>query len=58
MSESAKIEWNEGDLRIVDVAENSAKIKLFDMDMNLNPESVDTVNIDVFSDDDLSLIHI
>jgi len=52
LSESAKIEWNEGDLRIVDVAENSAKIKLFDMDMNLNPESVDTVNIDVFSDDD------
>jgi len=52
LSESAKIEWNEGDLRIVDVAENSVKIKLFDMDMNLNPESVDTVNIDVFSDDD------
>jgi len=52
LSESAKIKWNEGDLRIVDVAENSVKIKLFDMDMNLNPESVDTVNIDVFSDDD------
>ena len=58
LSESAKIEWNEGDLRIVDVAENSAKIKLFDMDMNLNPESVDTVNIDVFSDDDSAGINL
>ena len=52
LSESVKIEWNEGDLRIVDVTENSAKVKLFDMDMNLNPESVDTVDIDVFSDND------
>ena len=52
LSESARIEWNLGDLRIVDVTKNSVKIKLFDMDMNLNPESVDTVNIDVFSDDD------
>ena len=52
LSESVKIEWNEGDLRIVDVTENSAKVKLFDMDMNLNPESIDTVDIDVFSDND------
>ena len=52
LSESARIQWNKGDLRIVDVKEDSVKIKLFDMDMNLNPESVDTVNIDVFSDDD------
>tara|TARA_B100000029_G_scaffold399251_1_gene397914 strand:+ start:117 stop:1298 length:1182 start_codon:yes stop_codon:yes gene_type:complete len=52
LSESAKIEWILGDLRIIDVTEDTVKIKLFDMDMNLNPESVDTVNIDVFSDDD------
>ena len=52
LSESVKIEWNLGDLRIIEVTEDSAKIKLFDMDMNLNPESVDTVNVDVFSDDD------
>ena len=30
LSESAKIEWNEGDLRITDVTEKFAKIKLFD----------------------------
>ena len=52
LSESAKIEWIVGDLRIVDVTEESAKIKLFERDMNLNPESIDTVNIEVFSEND------
>ena len=52
LSESAKIKWNVGDLRIVDVTEESAKIKLFERDMNLNPESIDTVNIEVFSEND------
>ena len=52
LSESAKIEWNIGDLRIIDVTDESAKIKLFERDMNLNPESIDTVNIKVFSDND------
>jgi hypothetical protein len=52
LSESAKIEWNIGDLRIVNVTEESAKIKLFERDMNLNPESIDTINIEVFSEDD------
>jgi hypothetical protein len=52
LSESAKIEWNVGDLRVVDVTEESAKIKLFERDMNLNPESIDTINIEVFSEND------
>ena len=52
LSASAKIKWNVGDLRIVDVTEESAKIKLFERDMNLNPESIDTVNIEVFSEND------
>ena len=58
LSESAKIQWNEGDLRIIDITEKSAKIKLFDRDMNLNPESVDTVNIDVYSDNDSAGINL
>ena len=52
LSESAEIKWNKGDLRIVEITEDSAKIKLFERDLNLNPESIDTVNVDVFSDDD------
>jgi len=52
LSESANIEWNLGDLQIIEVTEDTAKIKLLDMDMNLNPESIDTVDIDVFSDND------
>ena len=55
LSESAKIEWNVGDLRIVDVTEESAKIKLFERDMNLNPESIDTINIEVFSENDIAV---
>jgi hypothetical protein len=52
LTESAKIQWNEGDLRIIEISENFAKVKLFERDMNLNPESVDTVNINVFSEND------
>ncbi len=58
LSESAKISWNLGDLRIIEVTEDAAKIKLFDIDMNLNPESVDTVYVDVFSDDDVAGINL
>ncbi len=58
LSESAKIEWNEGDLRIVDVTEDSAKIKLFERDMNLNPESIDTINIEIFSEEDSAGINL
>ena len=58
LSESAKIQWNKGDLRIIDITEESAKVKLFDRDMNLNPESVDTVNIDVYSDNDSAGINL
>jgi len=58
LSESARIEWNKGDLEIIDVTEDSAKIKLIERDMNLNPESIDTVNIDVFSEDDIAGVSI
>ena len=58
LSESAKIQWNKGELQIIEVTEDSAKIKLFDIDMNLNPESVDTVNIDVFSENDSAGINL
>ena len=58
LSESAKIQWNKGDLRIIDITEDSVKVKLIDRDMNLNPESIDTVNIDVYSDNDSAGINL
>ena len=58
LSESAKIEWNIGDLQIIDVTEESAEIKLFDRDMNLNPENIDTININVFSENDKAGVNI
>ena len=39
LSESAKIEWNVGDLRIIDVTEESAKLK----------SDLDTENFKVFN---------
>ena len=58
LSESAEIEWNVGDLRIINITEKSAEIKLFERDMNLNPESIDTVNIEVFSENDNAGVNI
>ena len=52
LSESVKIEWNVGDLEIIDITEEAATIKLIERDMNLNPESIDTINIQVFSEND------
>ena len=58
LSESAKIQWNEGKLQIIDITKDSAKVKLSDRDMNLNPESIDTVNIDVYSENDSAGINL
>jgi len=52
LSESVKIEWNVGNLEIIDITEEAATIKLIERDMNLNPESIDTINIQVFSEND------
>ena len=52
LSESARIEWNIGDLEIIDITEEFVKIRLIERDMNLNPESIDTINIEVFSEND------
>ena len=55
ISKSAKISWNKGDV-IFDMSNyllnDSPKIQVTDIDMNLNPETLDKIPIHVFSDSD------
>jgi len=55
ISKSAKISWNEGNI-IFDMPNytpnESAKLQVADVDMNLNPETLDVIKVHVFSDSD------
>lgn len=55
ITKSAKISWNEGNI-IFDMPNytpnESAKLQVTDVDMNLNPETLDTIQVHVFSDSD------
>jgi hypothetical protein len=61
LSESVPIRWNMG---IIEFSQNifllndSIIIRVIDPDMNLNPESIDTITIEVFSDSDNSGIQV
>lgn len=58
LTESVDIEWNMGHLKLVDVTEDSAMVRLYDRDMNLNPESKDTVNVKVYSENDVAGVNV
>ena len=52
LTESTNIEWNKGHLKFSEITDEFVIVKLYDRDMNLNPEAVDLVAIKVFSDID------
>ena len=55
LTQSAKVSWNVGQIEFSKpnyLAEDQITIKVSDPDMNLNPESPDSVEIDVSSDSD------
>jgi len=55
ISKSAKINWNVGTVdfdRLFTVLDESIQIKVHDVDMNLKPDTIDTIPIYVFSDSD------
>ena len=56
IKKSAKIDWNIGTIdysRMVNTHENASfLITVHDADMNLNPDTIDTLSIQVFSDSD------
>ena len=55
LTESIPITWNMGTYSIfkdIFFVNDSIEIRVIDPDMNLNPETIDTINIEVFSDSD------
>jgi hypothetical protein len=61
LTESVPIRWNMGTIEFsqdIFLANDSIEIRVIDPDMNLNPESIDTITIEVFSDSDNSGIQV
>jgi len=55
LTESIPITWNMGVIQFskdVFLTSDSVEIRVIDHDMNLNPEAIDTITIEVFSDSD------
>ena len=54
--ESIPVSWNYGAIQFskdVFVSNDSIQIRVIDSDLNLNPEMIDSINIEVFSDSDV-----
>ena len=59
--ESVPVSWNVGTINFVDdifFLDDSAIIRVIDVDMNLNPEALDNLPIQVFSDSDVAGIEV
>lgn len=56
LSESAPISWNLGTVEFTNdifFSEDSVIVRVIDLDMNLNPEAIDQIEVEVFSDSDV-----
>ena len=61
LTESAPVSWNTGTIQFSEetfFSDDSAVIRVIDLDMNLNPEALDSIPIQIFSDSDLGGIEI
>jgi len=59
--ESVPVSWNVGTINFTEdlfYLENSAVIRVIDVDMNLNPEALDQLPIQIFSDSDVAGIEV
>jgi hypothetical protein len=59
--ESVPVSWNIGTINFIEdlfYLENSAVVRVVDVDMNLNPEALDNIPIQVFSDSDVAGIKV
>ena len=59
--ESVPISWNVGTINFSEelfYLENPATIRVIDLDMNLNPEALDNLTLQVFSDSDVAGIEV
>ncbi|QDI88600.1 hypothetical protein Nisw_03155 [Candidatus Nitrosopumilus sp. SW] len=56
LSESVPISWNLGTIAFVNDVffnDDSVMVRVIDLDMNLNPEAIDQIEVEVFSDSDV-----
>ncbi len=61
LTESAPVTWNLGTIDFsseVFFSDDSAVVRVVDLDMNLNPEALDSIPIQLFSDSDLGGIEV
>ena len=61
LTESIPISWNMGVIQFsknIFLTSDSVQIRVIDPDMNLNPEAIDTITVEVFSDSDNSGIKV
>jgi hypothetical protein len=59
--ESVPVSWNVGTINFIEdlfYLENSAVVRVIDVDMNLNPEALDQLPIQIFSDSDVAGIEV
>ena len=57
LTDSVPIRWNLGIIHFVDdffYSDSSAIVRIFDSDMNLNPEALDRILVQVYSDSDVA----
>lgn len=56
LSESVPVSWNIGTVEFendIFFSDDSVIVRVFDLDMNLNPEAIDQIPVEVFSDSDV-----
>ena len=56
LSESVPVSWNFGTVEFVNdifSSDDSVVVRVIDLDMNLNPEAIDQIPVEVFSDSDV-----
>ena len=61
LTESVPVSWNFGTIKFtkdIFLSDDSVIIHIIDLDMNLNPEALDQIEIDIFSDSDVGGIKI
>lgn len=61
LTESVPIKWNLGEVGFLEknyLSDKSAKIRVIDYDLNLNPEAIDQIPVQVYSDSDAAGIEV
>jgi len=61
LTESVPVHWNLGTIQFLNevfFSDDSATIRVVDPDMNLNPEALDTIQIQLFSDSDVAGVEV